>query len=69
MKLTPAKRSALKWFSENDNAKYWPIGISRSTIKRLCDNGFLVEDLPGSGFGMIVYRVSESGRRALEDGK
>ncbi len=66
MKLTPAKKKALKWFSENDNAKYWPIGISRSVIKRLRDDGLLSEELPTSGLGMIVYRVSESGRRALE---
>lgn len=67
MKVTPARRKALLWFSENDGAKFYPIGISRRIIAALVSDGLLREDRPQ--FGFVRHFITDLGRAVFTGGE
>lgn len=57
--LTKAQRNAM--LKLPDEFLVWPVGISRTTIKRLIEKGLLVSKAPPAGFGFVEYRWTPDG--------
>lgn len=64
-KMTKARKKALRYFLENDGAKFRPTDIARITVDRLVASGHLRAERPT--FGMVRHFITDSGLRALDE--
>lgn len=58
-RITKARRRALVELP--DEFSFWPIHIAHATIKRLIEDGLLLQRSPNGGFGMVVHHWTPLG--------
>ena len=68
-KLTKARRTCVRFFTDNGPIALWPIGLFSSATRRRCEAEGLIETAGRESgvFGLTKFVATDKGRRALEE--